>query len=195
MKRYVGERYERLIVTKLEPGWVLCRCDCGTDHQVKPSSWGRIKSCGCARRDWAGALNLSHGLTGSRTWVSWQAMIQRCTNPAASDYSRYGGAGVTVNPLWLDFAQFLADMGERPAERTLDRVDNSDGYRPGNCRWATTSEQNLNKRYPLRTLCRRGHPLTDDNVLIEGTKRRCKTCRESYRLKNRLRGALAVDGG
>jgi hypothetical protein len=78
-------------------------------------------------------------------------MVNRCTNPNHPSWDGYGGRGVTVCDRWRDFAAFLEDMGERPpnppgwdgkhAYWTLDRIDNDRGYEPGNCRWATWSEQ------------------------------------------------------
>jgi hypothetical protein len=81
------------------------------------------------------------------TYRSWQAMRQRCTNPTNASWAHYGGRGITVCERWQDsFESFLADMGERPTGRTLDRVDVDGNYEPGNCRWATPLEQARNKR-------------------------------------------------
>lgn len=81
----------------------------------------------------------------SSTAMSWRAMNNRCNNPNAADYPRYGGRGITVCPEWQDFQQFLADMGERPEGMTLDRKDNDGNYAPDNCRWADTLTQNNNR--------------------------------------------------
>lgn len=93
--------------------------------------------------------NIKHGGHGTVTYKRWKSMNQRCTNPAASNFKHYGGRGVTICERWrASFAAFLADMGECPgAHMTLDRLDNSKGYEPGNCRWATMAEQNRNRSH------------------------------------------------
>ncbi len=73
-------------------------------------------------------------------------MIQRCCNPRCPSFENYGARGIGVCDTWQDFSSFLADMGERPDGTSIDRIDNSRGYEPGNCRWATRTEQNRNTR-------------------------------------------------
>lgn len=77
----------------------------------------------------------------------WQSMIQRCHNPSSQSYHLYGKRGITVCEMWRNsFDQFLLDMGNRPDGMSLDRINNNDGYTPQNCRWATTKQQNRNRR-------------------------------------------------
>jgi hypothetical protein len=80
----------------------------------------------------------------------WVSMLQRCFNPNHKDYRYYGGRGITVCERWLDFVNFLADMGEPPPGLSLDRINVNGDYEPGNCRWATASEQVRNRRPPKR---------------------------------------------
>lgn len=76
-------------------------------------------------------------------------MIERCTREAHPRFEDYGGRGVCVDPRWRGkggFARFLADVGERPADKTLDRIDCNGHYTPGNVKWSTLIEQRWNRR-------------------------------------------------
>ena len=84
-----------------------------------------------------------------REYSSWVAMRYRCTNPEGGNYHRYGGRGITICERWNGFENFLADMGPRPEGKTLDRIDNDGNYEPGNCRWATYSEQTRDRECTL----------------------------------------------
>jgi hypothetical protein len=77
---------------------------------------------------------------------AWAAMRQRCSNPNCASWPYYGGRGISMCERWRSFANFLADMGERPKGMSIDRINNDGNYEPGNCRWATQAQQNSNKR-------------------------------------------------
>lgn len=85
-------------------------------------------------RDAAGKTRMSP------TYRAWTNMRQRVTQ------SPYAERGIVVCERWSSFPNFLADMGEKPAGRSLDRIDNDGNYEPGNCRWATWSQQQKNRR-------------------------------------------------
>ncbi|MHC2163133.1 hypothetical protein ACVL5V_005554 [Bradyrhizobium ottawaense] len=142
-----------------------CLCDCGnrTISQRQPLVNGDSKSCGCRKSEASRVAATKHGHTTrksvSRTYKSWASMLERCGNPKAKSYSRYGGRGISVCPEWAySFESFLADMGERPPGKTLDREDCNGNYEPGNCRWATVKEQNNNRRDNNLELRRSGLP-------------------------------------
>jgi hypothetical protein len=78
-------------------------------------------------------------------------MIDRCTLPNLPAFKNYGGRGITICERWMSFANFLADMGDRPPGLTLERNDNERGYEPNNCSWATRKEQLLNRRHSTDT--------------------------------------------
>lgn len=71
--------------------------------------------------------------------------MNRCFYPATSGFSRYGAAGITVCERWRVFTHFLEDMGLRPEGKTLHRTENSKGYEPGNCEWATPKRQAIER--------------------------------------------------
>ncbi len=124
-----------------------CRCSCGAVVRVTGGHLrtGHTRSCGCLHQD-QGAPYVKHGQYKSRTYRSWAAMKNRCSDPNIPAFHRYGGRGIRVCELWMSFENFLADMGERPLGKSLDRYPNNDGnYEPSNCRWATPREQVHNR--------------------------------------------------
>lgn len=99
--------------------------------------------------------------TRSKEYRAWSCMITRCTNPNRADWFRYGGRGISVAPAWrASFEAFLADVGPAPSPaHSIDRIDNSGNYEPGNVRWATRVQQNSNRRMS-RFICHAGMTLT-----------------------------------
>lgn len=93
-------------------------------------------------------IRIQHGLSDTPEYSTWENMKQRCYNPKASYYNRYGGRGIRVCDQWKQsFLQFLEDMGERPSlDYSIERIDNDGDYTPENCKWATQKEQNMNQK-------------------------------------------------
>lgn len=105
------------------------------------------KSCGCLRKKRAKEIKSIHGLSRSLEYKIWHSMKMRCTNDKVKAYKYYGGRGISVCERWMKFENFISDMGLRPTTKhSIDRYPNKDGnYEPGNCRWATSSEQSENR--------------------------------------------------
>lgn len=156
----IGDRFGRIVVVAMaEPEKdgakaVLGRCDCGTLKGFRTSNLRRgiSKSCGCLNRQHLLILHTKHGMARSAGphplfWV-WNSMQQRCHNPRNKSFKHYGGRGIEVCARWrASFADFLADVGLRPARgMSLDRINNDGNYEPGNVRWATAVQQANNRR-------------------------------------------------
>jgi hypothetical protein len=160
----IGQQCGHWVV--LEPagnGWWLCKCACGTIRTIIGHSirYKQSRSCGCIRKEIARAACLTgrlvkhrirathgegHGDARTPTYISWSSMKQRCENPKAPDYPRYGGRGITFCDQWRSYEVFRSDMGLRPEGLTLDRIENNGNYGPTNCQWATPKQQAKNRR-------------------------------------------------
>lgn len=144
----VGLRIGRLRLMEMvgkRNGVFLCKCDCGTQRRIARSYLKAGAHSNCGRGCTLGHANLKHGLSHSPTQASWLAMKSRCLDPAAPGYARYGGRRISICERWMTFDNFYADMGIRPANKTLDRFPNRNGnYEPGNVRWATPTQQAQN---------------------------------------------------
>jgi hypothetical protein len=139
-----GERYGRLVVLGEEPSvhgrrYVLCLCDCGQKKVLRLTHLkGGQQACGCLVE----FRKVTHGRSSSPEYRSWTHIIDRCCNPQCVDYPNWGGRGITLHESWChDFQAFYKHIGPRPtAGHSVDRVNNSKGYEPGNVRWSTKKE-------------------------------------------------------
>jgi hypothetical protein len=147
-----GKKFGRWTAISREAGperrW-LCVCECGTAKPVSTANLmaGVSKSCGCLKSELS-RTRRTHGGTGSVLYGIWAGIKDRCTNPNNESWVDYGGRGIFICDEWKrDFAAFREHIGDRPSPRhSVDRIDNSRGYEPGNVRWATPVEQARNTR-------------------------------------------------
>ena len=171
-KDITGNRYGRLTVLSYAgsiPSYMgsqsrvsawNCQCDCGKTLTSITSRLknGNTKSCGCLFSDVIKVVSVTHGKARSPTYRSWSNMWARCTNKKLKEYKHYGGRGISVCDEWRDFAVFLSDMGEKPLNHSIDRIDNDKDYSPDNCKWSNQLEQTRNRRVTVQF---DGQPLAD----------------------------------
>jgi hypothetical protein len=126
----------------------MCACGGVTIATTSNLRRGNTNSCGCLCKERTSIAKRTHGKTKTPEYKAWCDMKDRCSNDARDDFKWYGGRGITVYPEWMDnFDTFLKDIGKKPSPRhSIDRIDNSIGYFPGNCRWATQKTQQNNRR-------------------------------------------------
>lgn len=154
-KSIIGRKFNRLTplgflgMVQNRAHWLL-RCRCGTFWvaDIGGIQRGYTQSCGCFNRENVIRRNTTHGQSHTRTFDVWSQMRDRCYNPNNDVFSYYGKRGITVCHEWREsFQAFLKDMGHPPtADHTIERKDNSLGYRPDNCIWITRMAQAANKR-------------------------------------------------
>lgn len=152
---HVGERYGFLICLSRsfpdkDSRYGTYQCDCGKTIPIINGNVerGATKSCGCYQKSFsrAGNPHRKHSGKGTRLYHIWKSMRERCNNPNASNYERYGAKGTSVCKEWDDFSVFRdwALSHGYNEQLTIDRIDGSRGYTPDNCRWSTYKEQARN---------------------------------------------------
>jgi len=157
----IGKRFGRLVVASLSDKQINnrlaweCLCDCGaiTYALTNCLTAKKKRSCGCLANELAAKRGrrrfTTHGksLTRPPEYEAWRSMVKRCVNPNYKQWKDYGGRGITVCNRWINsFENFYEDMGDRPDNLSLERINNDEGYFPENCKWATRKEQRANQR-------------------------------------------------
>lgn len=149
-----GKRFGRLVAIRYagkskgkQTLWE-CKCDCGNlviVHQQNLIS-GHTKSCGCYNKEVAIERNTTHGDTNTRIYRIWHDMMLRCYSPKHTSYYLYGEKGIAVCQEWQEYKEFKnwALSNGYKENLSIDRIDNSKGYEPSNCRWATDIQQGNN---------------------------------------------------
>jgi len=126
---------------------VLCHCGNIFTALLNGLRTGRTQSCGCLQRELQKKNSTTHGLSDSPLYSVWTSMRTRCRNPAAINYERYGGRGISICDEWETFEGFLKDMYPSYQEGlTLERVDVNGNYCPENCTWIPPQQQPRNTR-------------------------------------------------
>lgn len=126
--------------------YAVYSCLCGNHTVISVHEFRSCgtRSCGCLNTESILKRNTSHGLSKTPEYKIWCGIVKRCTNPNAKSYSSYCNLGMCDE--WKVFTNFLADMGQRPSPKhSIDRIDNTKGYTPENCRWATAKQQVRNR--------------------------------------------------
>jgi hypothetical protein len=154
----IGKKFGRLTVVALihnGPPWktkLKCQCECGSVRVF--GRWyvlhGRTLSCGCLKKEKCAEAASKQGLAVARTpeYRAWYGIKSRCLNQRCKSWDNYGGRGIKVCERWAkSFAAFLDDVGPRPSSKhSIGRINNDGHYEPGNVRWETIQQQNVNKR-------------------------------------------------
>lgn len=150
MEERVGQQYGRLLIESVyregKRSYAVCSCSCGNQlvSRIDALQSEATVSCGCLAKENASLLNKSHGMWKSYTYQSWADMKARCLDEDHRHYDRYKDKNICEK--WMTFEGFYEDMGERPKNTTLDRIDNEKGYTKENCRWANASYQARNQK-------------------------------------------------
>ena len=133
--------------------WV-CLCACGKSKTVTGSSLstGQTRSCGClqaanAKKQLQRVTRTTHGMTDTSEYIAWRNMKARCYDINHSAYINYGSRGITVCPEWLNsFEKFFEDMGCKPENHSINRLDVNKPYNKDNCTWSDNYRQASDKR-------------------------------------------------
>ena len=168
---FTGKRYGKLtVLEKARRGrsWWKCQCDCGKIVEVQSYRLFEYKSCGCLEKENRNSIGKrfqTHGLSNTRIYSIWCGMKDKCNNPNAEHYARYGGRGIKICEEWNnDFSAFYDWSMSNGYANTLsiDRIDVNGNYDPSNCRWIEMKYQFRNKENTVYVLTKNGKMTVPD---------------------------------
>ena len=152
-------------------------CECGRTTLRPATVFKKLVSCGCTRAELTSLrhrLNGRHCKSRSREYRTWRSMMERCYKEENPSYKHY--ANILVCERWFDFKNFYSDMGDKPKDMSLGRIDNNGNYEPSNCRWETVAEQNVNRSVSVTPETRKLiiEIMERDNITYQGARHRLK---------------------
>lgn len=164
---------------------IVVQCDCGSQQKIITVSsviraGMKSVSCGCVSRQALINRTTIHGMARTRVYSIWRGVITRITCKKHHTFPRYGGRGLDIDPRWeASFDIFYSDMGDPPTKsHSIERKDNSRGYWPDNCIWATRGEQAANTRTNVYVI------VGGERVILEEARRRLRISK--YGIWNRV---------
>lgn len=144
----IGEVFNYVTIIKKIDNLFQYKCKCG-NIKITSGSYlmrGLVTSCGCRRKEIMRVKFKTHGKTETGTYKTWCGIKERVFKKDNKSFKNYGGRGIKMCKRWLNFENFYEDMGDRPINKTLDRINNNGNYCKKNCRWSDRQTQNNNRR-------------------------------------------------
>lgn len=152
-KKQKYKKYKTNIIKDGFAYFYTCKCDCGQICIIEKTKLkcGHTQSCGCLQKEKISKTKKIHGMEKTRLYHIWQGIKRRCLNPNDIGYKQlYGSQGITICEEWKNSSTAFINWALKNGyndKLTIDRIDNSKGYAPDNCRWSTPKQQARNTKH------------------------------------------------